>query len=248
MDKAQALPINTGMTSKAMADDGNETQEPQRDGFEVEEPESASQDKGEAQDSSEESTEELAGKALLAKIDPDETAAHAFAELDKEEDALPSPEDTAFFDLSEADINKAAKDDRRKARKRRGVGLKIAITIVVLCILVVIAGAAAYILGYGYPTQEAVTEEFLTAAQSGEDLNRFWAGDVDEASRSSQAEMLSDMTSHRIEAVERSMSQTAVYVKSQITDGAELYYEIVLSRDALSWKVLYVELYFPSAH
>lgn len=159
---------------------------------------------------------------------------------------MPSPENTAFFDITEQQIAQNAKEGRRKARRARGVGLKVAIVIVVLAILLAAAGAAAYVMGYGYPLQEDVADDFFAAVQQGGDTSQYWAGDVDEATRESQMAALENLTSYNVEAVQRSMGQSVVYVKGTLAEGGQIDYELVMSRHNISWAIEYVELYFPS--
>ncbi|MGI6031880.1 MAG: tetratricopeptide repeat protein [Coriobacteriales bacterium] len=167
-------------------------------------------------------------------------------DLDATDTHMPSPENTEFFDRTEEQIVEDAREDRKKARKSRGVGLKVAILIVVLAILVVGAGAVAYVLGYGYPMQEDIARDFFAAAQSGSDTSQYWASDVDESSQNSQMAVLGDLTSYNVEAVSRSMSQTTVYVKGTLSEGGQVDYELVMSRNGISWAIEYIELYFPS--
>ena len=169
-------------------------------------------------------------------------------DLDSTDTHMPSPDKTQFFDVTEAEIDQEAREDRKKARKSRGVGLKVAIMVVILAILVAAAGAAAYILGYGYPLQEDVTRGFFSAVQSGGDTSQYWASDVDETSRNAQTAALEKLTSYNVEAVDRSMSQTTVYVKGTLEEGGQIDYEVVLTRNGISWAIEYVELYFPSQH
>lgn len=159
---------------------------------------------------------------------------------------MPSPEDTEFFDITEQQIADDFKAGRRRERRARGLGLKIAITIVVLCILVAGAACAGYALGYGYPLQEDVAEGFFGAVQSGGDTSQYWADDVASASRESQQTALVELTSYNVEAVQRGMSQTTVYVKGTLQEGGQVDYELVMSRKGVSWAIEYVELYFPS--
>lgn len=168
-------------------------------------------------------------------------------DLDRTDTHMPNPDQTAFFDVTENQINQDAREDRRRKRKSRGVGLKVAIVIVILAILVVGAGCAAYMMGYGYPSQEDVTRNFFAAVQNGDDTDQYWANDVDETARKSQVATLANMTAYNVEGVERSSSQTAVYVKGTLREGGQIEYKTVLARDGLSWAVEYIELYFPSA-
>ncbi len=168
-------------------------------------------------------------------------------DLDRTDTHMPNPDQTAFFDVTENQINQDAREDRKRKRKSRGVGLKVAIAIVILAILVVGAGCAAYMMGYGYPSQEDVTRNFFAAVQNGDDTDQYWANDVDETARKSQVATLANMTAYNVEGVERSSSQAAVYVKGTLREGGQIEYKTVLARDGLSWAVEYIELYFPSA-
>ena len=167
-------------------------------------------------------------------------------DFDTTDTHMPSPENTEFFDITEQQIAKNAKESRRKARRARGVGLKVAIVLVVLCILIAGAACAAYVLGYGYPLQEDVADDFFAAVQDGSDTSQYWASDVDEATRESQMASLSNLTSYNVEAVQRSMAQSVVYVKGTLAEGGQIDYELVMSRHNISWAIEYVELYFPS--
>lgn len=168
-------------------------------------------------------------------------------DLDRTDTHMPNPDQTAFFDVTENQINQDAREDRKRKRKSRGIGLKVAIVIVILAILVVGAGCAAYMMGYGYPSQEDVTRNFFAAVQNGDDTDQYWANDVDETARKSQVATLANMTAYNVEGVERSSSQAAVYVKGTLREGGQIEYKTVLARDGLSWAVEYIELYFPSA-
>ena len=159
---------------------------------------------------------------------------------------MPSPEDTDFFDVTEAEITEEARNDRRNARRAKGVGLKIAIVIVVLLVVLAVGACVAYVMGYGYPLQEDVAEDFITAVQNDADSSQYWADDVDSAAQDSQEAVIDGLTSFHVEAVTRSMSQSTVYVKGTLEEGGDVDYELVMSRDGVSWAIEYVELYFAS--
>ncbi len=159
---------------------------------------------------------------------------------------MPSPENTAFFDVTEQEINKGAREGRRKKRRARGCGLKIAIFLVILLIILAAAACAAYVLGYGYPLQETVTNEFFTAVKSGSDTSKYWSDSVDQGTRAAQESSLAGLTSHQVEAVKRSTAQSEVFVDATLEEGGHIDYEVVLTRKGLSWAIEYVQLYFPS--
>ena len=177
---------------------------------------------------------------------PQEASYGSTGEFEAADTHMPSPEDTDFFDITEAQIAQNAREGKRQARRARGLGLKIAITLVVICILLAAAVCAAYVLGYGYPLQESVAAEFISAVQSGSSTDDYWASGVDEASIETQAAQLEGIASYDIVAVERSMSQTTVYVTATLEEGGEVSYEFVMSRDTISWAIEYIELHFSS--
>lgn len=165
---------------------------------------------------------------------------------DEESTLIPSPEDTAFFSVSEEQIDKQAKEERRKARKGR-VGLKVALVIVVLLLIVAAAGVALYMKGYGYPLQETVAQEFLQAATNDQSTDIYWDGSVAQESRDSQMAVLEDVTNTQVIAVERNIASSTVYASGVLKDGGTAYFQIAMGRDLISWNVQFVELYFPSA-
>lgn len=166
---------------------------------------------------------------------------------EREESLIPSPEDTAFFTISEEAIDQAAKEERRKAR-RGNRGLKAALAVVIVLILLAAAGALAYVQGYGYPLQEQVAERFLAAASAGESTDSLWNDSVAQESRESQMAVLEGVSSHKVIAVERGVSNSTVYVEATLAEGGTAYYEVMMGRDLISWNIEYVELYFPSEH
>ena len=160
---------------------------------------------------------------------------------------IPSPELSGFFDTSEEQIDEEAEMMRRRKKHRSGgVGLKVAIAVVAVLIVLVAAAIGAYAAGYGYPSAESVAQDFFTSAQSKKSADAYWDSSVDASSRSSQIAALSGTSGCSVEAVERGMAQSKVYVKSTLQEGGDISYEVGLGRDGLGWKVLYVSLYFPS--
>ncbi|MGN0038494.1 MAG: tetratricopeptide repeat protein [Coriobacteriales bacterium] len=168
--------------------------------------------------------------------------------LQPQEDTLiPSPEDTAFFTITEEAIEQAAKEERRKARKGNR-GLKVALGIVIVLILLAAAAAFAYVRGYGYPLQEQVAQRFLDAAIASESTDVYWNESVTQESRETQMAVLEGIESYEVAAVERGLSNSTVYVEAALEEGGTAYYEVMMGRDLISWNIEYVELYFPSEH
>lgn len=136
--------------------------------------------------------------------------------------------------------------DMGKRKKKHGAGFIVALVVIILLVLAVAGGVAGYALGYGYPLQETVAKDFFSAVQSQQDTSQYWSQDINDADRNTQMASVSNIVSADVVAVERSMSQTSVYVKTKLQTGGELYYRLVMKRNKLSWAIEYVELYFPN--
>lgn len=180
----------------------------------------------------------------VASSSPTDGAPTGYAALD---DLMPSPEDSALFDSAKTSRDRERERERaRETRKRHGIGLKVAIFCV--CLLVVICGACVcgYIFGFGYPTQESVAEDFITAVQIDASTKSYWASDVEGASRRSQEAIVSGVASTSVEAVTRASASSTVYVAAELAEGGEAEFAIVMSRKNITWAIEYVELYYAS--
>ena len=49
-----------------------------------------------------------------------------------------------------------------------------------------------------------------------------------------------------VDAVNRSMSESTVYVTAQTPEGGDVHYQLSMVRDLVGWKISNIELYFPS--
>ena len=134
--------------------------------------------------------------------------------------------------------------DRLRTNKLAMVGMGI----VIVLILLAAAAAAAYVLGYGYPLQEKVAQDFLNATVSEQSTDAYWNSSVTQESRDAQMAALKDVSTYEVIAVERNTSNSLVYVKTALKDGGTAYYQLMMGRDLIGWDVEYVELYFPSEH
>ena len=124
------------------------------------------------------------------------------------------------------------------------LGVIVACVLVVFVLLILLAfGAAvfAYTQGYGFPTQESVAKELL-ANPSGS--NALFSKDVEDVD-SLTGPIVTD-SSAEVLGVDKSMSNSTVYVKATTDQGGEVQYKISMVRDLIGWKISNVELYFPS--
>ena len=150
---------------------------------------------------------------------------------------IPSPEDTGFFSVTEEDIVQQDLVERKVRRKLRHTGLKVFITFLVLVLLVVGAGVFAYVSGYGWPTQQAVAEQLFDAKTNGTDLAQYVSSEVSTTQIQEMSDVLPSGAEVSVTGVDRSMTDSTVYLTAALAGGGEQAYTIELVRDGISWKV-----------
>ena len=163
--------------------------------------------------------------------------------------AQPSPYgaaggDDRFFNASDEELEQWSKGLAKQDRKRRNVGLKILVTIVLL-ILVAFGGAVfLYTQGWGYPTQETVVKQLFADPQNA--VSTVFSSEVDSSKAASMVEPVVQDANPAIDGMNKSMSDSTVYVTAKTAEGGAMQYKVSLVRDAIGWKVSSVDLYFPS--
>lgn len=148
-----------------------------------------------------------------------------------------------FFNASEQEIEQWSRGLAKQERKRKNFGLKILVFLVVIIVLAFAGAVFAYTQGYGYPTQEDVAKQ-LFANPSGADS--LIAEGVSSDSKSSMLNIVVEDYDAQVDGVNRSMSDSTVYVTASTAEGGDVTYQISMVRDVLGWKISDVELYFPS--
>ena len=94
--------------------------------------------------------------------------------------------------------------------------------------------------GWGYPSQDQVVEQLFS------DPKAAFASEVTEENAASMTELLSTVGSPAIDGMDKSMSDSTVYVTAKTPEGGDVQYKVSLVRNMIGWKVSNVELYFPS--
>ncbi len=160
---------------------------------------------------------------------------------------IPSPEDTGFFSVTEEDLMKADRNERKARRKHNHRGLKVFLVIVILVLMVAGGGVFAYFHGYGWPTQEAVASDLFSTASSGNDISSFLSSSVSEDSKSDIEAIMPRGATTTISGVDRSMGTSEVLVTASLAAGGVQDYTVSLVRDGLGWKVTSVTPTYTSA-
>lgn len=158
--------------------------------------------------------------------------------LGKSGELMPSPEDTGFFSISEGDLVQADKDDRRMRRKHRHTGLKVFLVILVIVLALAGAAVAAYMNGFGWPTQEAVVEELFTDGDPESHLSPSLSA---EAATEIVAMLPAGVDSVEVDGVDRAMATSTAHVRVTLSDSGEADFTVELVRSGISWAVTSVD-------
>ena len=149
-----------------------------------------------------------------------------------------------FFNASDEELEKWSKGLAKQDRKRRNVGLKVLVAIVLLVVVAFGAAVFLYTQGWGYPTQETVVKELFANPEAAS--STVFAKEVDADKAKTMVEPLVADANPAIDGVDKSMSDSTVYVTAKTEQGGDVQYKVSLVRDMIGWKVSSVELYFPS--
>ncbi len=149
-----------------------------------------------------------------------------------------------FFETSNEELENLSKSLARKDRKRRNIGLKILVALIVIVVILLGAAIFGYTQGYGWPTQQAVTQElFADPENASQDV--FLETLSQESIHSMTAAVVKD-GNVTIDGVNKSMTDSVVYATATTPEGGSVTYRINMVRDVVGWKISSIELYFPS--
>lgn len=157
-----------------------------------------------------------------------------------EEGESEGEEEAPFFTMTDEEMKVADREMRRQERLKRREQKPWWVTALTWgAIAVVIAGllVGAYLMGYGYPTQEMTVNGVLGAYSAGEDVTSYWvavpASDVDKA----MSALPPSWESYTIKDVQRSARSSTVDVSVVHEQGGEITYRFSLSREGVGWKI-----------
>ena len=165
--------------------------------------------------------------------------ADPYAQAETNPYGAPGAEDH-FFNASDEELEQWSKGLAKQDRKRRNVGLKILVTIILIVLVAFGAAVFLYTQGWGYPSQDQVVEQLFS------DPKAAFVSEVTEENAASMTELLSTVGSPAIDGMDKSMSDSTVYVTAKTPEGGDVQYKVSLVRNMIGWKVSNVELYFPS--
>jgi tetratricopeptide (TPR) repeat protein len=153
-------------------------------------------------------------------------------------------EEDRFFTATDAELEQWSKDLAKKDRKRRNVGLKILVFIILLVIVALGAGVYAFWQGYGFPTQEAVAAELFANPEAA--AQTVFSDALSAESVQSMIAPVVQDSNATIDGVNRSMSDSTVFVTATTEEGGSITYKVSMVRNLIGWKISSVDLYFAS--
>jgi len=173
-----------------------------------------------------------------AAVSEDYYFADAYA---KQGDYAPSNEER-FFNASDEELEQWSNGVVKMERKRRGTGLKVLLVIFVLVLVALAAGLFLFTQGYGWPTQETVSQQLFNDPTA----KANYSSTLTDEDIAEIANIIPAGSTVKIDGVDKSMSASTAYVTATTPQGGEIEYAISLVRDMIGWKVSNVELYFAS--
>jgi len=162
-------------------------------------------------------------------------------------DALPDADGgatQAFFDRSEDEMRETDRAERKAARSAkltpRAVAIRVGIALLVILAIAGVFGGLLY-AGYGYPTQEQTVSSLLEAYRSGGSYTQYWVAVPQTNVKREMDQLPAAFASYRISGVDRSATKSTARVIVRFDTGAELAYDVVMTREGVGWKVVGVK-------
>ena len=156
--------------------------------------------------------------------------------------AQPTSEER-FFTATDEELERWSRNAAKAERKKRHTGRNIFLTLLLLLLIAAGAAAFAYTQGYGWPTQEAMTQQLFAAPDEAAGL---FASDVSESDVQQMTKFVVQADDVKIDGVDRSMNSSEVYATASTNDGGDVQYKITYTRDLIGWKITDISLNFSS--
>lgn len=160
---------------------------------------------------------------------------------------LPSSDDEAtqrFFDRSESEMRETDRAERKAARTAkmtpRAIALRVGIGMGAVLLIAGIFGGLLY-AGFGYPTQAQTVSALIDAYRSGGSYAQYWVAVPQTNVKQEMDQLPARFASYRIAGVDQAALRSTARVIVRFDTGAELAYDISLTREGVGWKVMGVK-------
>lgn len=151
--------------------------------------------------------------------------------------------DERFFNASDEELERYSKGIAKQDRKRRNVGLKIVVALFTLILIAAAGCVFLYTQGWGYPTQESVAKGLFSDTAN---ASQYFVDTMGEDNIEAAMRGVVEDADATIDGVDKSMSNSTVYVSAQTAEGGDVDYEVHMVRDLLGWKISGIDMTFPS--
>lgn len=144
-----------------------------------------------------------------------------------------------FFTLTEEEMlerDRAARRARRAAQRDPRARVRALAMWGIAVVALGVALVAAYLAGYGWPTQEDSVAGLVSAYQTGAAYDRFWVAVPDKDIEKEMAK-IPPVKEFTIDKVERGSQESVVLLTVVPNKGAPLHYRVTLVREGVGWKV-----------
>ena len=121
--------------------------------------------------------------------------------------------------------------------------MKILVFIFTLLLIAAAGCVFLYTQGWGYPTQESVARSLFSDTQN---ASQYFVESVGQDNIDAAMRGVVQDDNITIDGVDKSMSNSTVYVSAKTEEGGDVDYRIDMVRDLIGWKVSGIEMSFPS--
>lgn len=156
---------------------------------------------------------------------------------------MPSPEESGFFEITESDLVKISKSQKKAERKHKHTGLKLMLVFLLIVAALIAFLVIAFFRGYGYPTQTAVIKDMVNAYNADKDVAQYWAVD-NAATIKQEMRQIPKNTKPEVVGIDRSTNESVVRIKAVLPEGGQIYYLAKMVRDKAGFKMADLKLYF----
>lgn len=186
-------------------------------------------------------------EAVVAAVErPVESVVASEPEIDlSKTGGIPVAVETGFFTATEEELRRRGREEVKEARRSSRLWLKVTVGFVLAVVLLAGATAGAYLLGYGWPTQEQTLEALVAAHAKGEDVDAYWVASPSvDVIRAMMA--VPPSTALSVDSIDRGAVESTAIVTITLENDTPVRYEVTFSREGVGWKVADIETYFAS--
>lgn len=158
-------------------------------------------------------------------------------DTEDEEQAPTFDEDSRFFTMSEEDMRKLDRDNRRAERTPQA-NLKTLAMVGIALVVVIVGLVVAWYAGLGFPTQGSTVAGMVDSYRAGRPVESFWVAVPSTDIREEMRHLPAEFAAYKITGVRRGAASSVVRMTVTTAEGAQpLAYDVLLVREGVGWKV-----------